>query len=269
MDAIKIMHYLDTIIQYYPASVYETKPIGVCSLREMFDKIRTPKPDILKIFKQIESFNGILVLDFDNLSEELAKELKVFLFNEYKFIIASFLSASKRGVKCFVRIPKVKTIEDFKALFFGLAVNMQWIVGFDQSSQNCMLPNYLTYDEEILIREDAEEWTVRGYKENAIISSQTEHVLDIEATEEDRELIKNILRTAINRITDTGHYILRSTAIAGFGYVGAGYFSTEEMLTILDHLIDNNDYLSLKARAYKNACSDMIAIGITKPIYLK
>ena len=50
-----ITNFLDKVkFQYYPSSVYETVPLGFCSLREMLSAIKTPKDTILKIFKEIE-----------------------------------------------------------------------------------------------------------------------------------------------------------------------------------------------------------------------
>src|SRR5690349_8534552 len=110
--------YLDKVrFQYYPSSVYETVPLGFCSLREMLSAIKSPKESILKVFEQIEeatqnkdkklkdklksqlyyfnpccvmdgtgrkyeniiSYTTVLLVDVDNLDKEVAKNLKKYL----------------------------------------------------------------------------------------------------------------------------------------------------------------------------------------------
>lgn len=298
--------YLQAILQYYPASVYETSPIGCCTLLQMINSIKSPKPEMLTLFKKIEQaskdkdvklkaelksklyyftppcttdgkgrkyenivrFNGLLILDFDGLTEETAISLKQFLFNEYKFIIASFLSSSKRGVKCIVRIPVVNTVDEFKAYFYGLAVKMQWIIGFDGSSQNCALPNYLTYDRDILFREDADEWVGMGYKEDEFKITEKREPIELEnVTEEDRQYIISNLQKAVDKIVDSGHFIIRSVAVTLFGYCGGNYFTEDEVQDILFGMIDNNAYLSQKANVYKRTALDM-KLGMNNPLYL-
>lgn len=298
--------YLHTKLQFYPASVYETSPIGVCTLSQMINSIKSPRPEMLALFKKIEqaskdgdiklkadlksklyyftpacmtdgkgrkyenivSYNGIAILDFDGLTEETAISLKQFLFDEYKFIIASFLSSSKRGVKCLVRIPVVHSVDEFKAYFYGLAVKMQWIVGFDGSSQSPILPNYLTYDENILFREDAEEWTERGYKQGEFkVCERTEPVELENVTEADRQYIIGNLRKAVDKITDSGHFAIRSVSITMWGYCGGGYFTEDEVRETLFGLIDSNNYLSQKPNVYKRTALDM-RLGMNTPLYL-
>ena len=49
--------------------------------------------DKYRRYEQITAFTGLAVLDFDN-----AAEFKEFIFDEYKEIIAAWLSPSKKGV---------------------------------------------------------------------------------------------------------------------------------------------------------------------------
>lgn len=301
------MEYLKTKLQYYPASVYETIPLGTCTLSAMLEAIKNPRSNILELFKKIEqasqegnkklkdqlksklyyfspcvftdgkgrkyeniiNFTGLLILDFDNLTEEIAKELKQFLFDEYPFVIASFLSSSKKGVKVLVRIPIVNSIEDFKSLFYGLAVKMQWIKGFDGSSQNCMLPNYLTYDYDILIREDAIEFTGLGYKVDEFKTKEIGEVIPLEnVTEEDKEDILKQIRNMFKNITDNGHIPVRSASLLLGGFQSAGYFTEEEVEAILFDLVDETPYLQAKPNVYKRTVKEMLNRGKLAPLYL-
>ena len=301
------MSYLDTKIQFYPASVYESAPIGVCTLADMLTSIKNPKPKILETFKLIEkasleknkkekdrlkatlyyftpciwsngnsrkysdivSWSGLAILDFDNLEVDQAIKLKQFIFDEYSFVIASFLSSSKQGVKAIVRIPVVKSVDEFKSYFYGLMVTFQWVLGADASAQNSSLPNYLTYDYDILIRNDATVFNKTGYKEDEFKVYEGEITIVDDVSEDDRETIKYILRKSFEKITDSGHYICRSACLAGFGYCGAGYFDTEEMREYLYELIEDTPYLQSKVKAYKQTCDDMIVRGLGSPLYLE
>ena len=302
-----ITNFLDKVkFQYYPSSVYETVPLGFCSLREMLSAIKTPKDTILKIFKEIEEaskagdkkrkdklksqlyymnpccvmdgkgrkyenierFTGILLVDIDNLEEDVAKALKTYLFDTYDFVIASYLSVSKKGVKVLVRIPVALDVNDFKSYFYGLMSSWQYIKNMDYAPQNPSLPAYLTYDTEILIRENPSIFNRRGVKVDEFKTYVGEKI-EVEATEEDREKILKILTSMVSKIIDSGHYILRSTALCGWGYCGAGYFSEDEMEDILFNLVDDNGYLSLKHKAYKKTILDMKNIGMSAPLTLE
>lgn len=300
------MSYLDQKIQYYESSVYKTEPIGTCTLRQMLEAIKSPKPEVLELFKKIEKaskegnkvlkdrlksqlyyftpcittdglgrkysniidFNGILILDFDNLEEEFAISLKEFLFSEYKFVIAAFLSSSKRGVKVLVRIPIVSSVEGFKMLFYGLACKMQWIRGFDPSSQNPILPNYLTYDYDALWREDAVEWTGMGYKEDEFKISELETNFEVQdVTEEDKQEIYKQISNILSTITDQGHYTLRSASLLIGGFCPL-YLSFEEAQEFMFNEIENHHYLSSKPNVYKKTAIDMIQRGSMAPLLL-
>ena len=303
------MKYLDTKLSYYPSSVYQTTPIGTCTLSQMLQAIKKPKEEMLTLFKQIEeaskagdkklkdelksklyyfspccftdglgrkydnivSFTGLAVLDFDNLTEQEALDLKEWLFNEYKFVIASFLSSSKKGVKVLCRIPEVKSVEEFKAVFYGMAVTMQWIKGFDGSSQSPILPNYLTYDFNLLMREDAVVFDSLGYKEQEFpkITGFEIKTVDIDVTEEDRQCIIKQLTNMFTQIVDTGHRFVVNSSLIGGGYCGSGYFTVDEMQEMLFDLIDATPYLQSKPQVYKRTATEMMNRGFLAPLYVK
>lgn len=218
-------------------------------------------------YENIVSYTGILLVDIDNLDEEVAIALKQYLFNTYDFVIASFLSVSKKGVKVLVRIPVVSDVKSFKSYFYGLMSSWQFIKNMDYAPQNPSLPAYLTYDREILIRENPTVFNRRGIKVDEFKQYSGEKI-EVEATEEDRETIIRILTSMMNKITDSGHYICRSTCILGWGYCGAGYFTEDEMQGILFDLIESNNYLSQKTKVYKKTCLDMKSLGISAPLTL-
>jgi VirE N-terminal domain. len=301
------MNYLDTQIQYYENDIRKTKPIGVCTLGQLLASIRNPKQEVLERFKEIakassdgdkklkdelksklwyftpciyskgnnrtyediDHWTAVMVLDFDNLEQELAVELRDWLFENYSCVVASMLSSSRKGVKCFVRIPEVISVEEFKLYFYGIASEMQYIVGFDHTTQNSALAFYLTYDYDIKVREDATEWTQTGYKLDEFKQWEGGEIIPIDdVTEQDREEIIKQLTCMYANITDNGHIPNRSAGLLMGGYIGSGYFTYDEAVDILDELIDNTSYLQAKPRTYKTTTRQMLKIGSKSPLYL-
>ena len=56
------------------------------------------------------------------------------------------------------------TTDEFKSYFYGMAYFLEKYEGFDPSTQNCILPLYLSIDPDLLYRDNAETWTKRGLK---------------------------------------------------------------------------------------------------------
>jgi len=299
--------YLNTVFNYFPANIASTKPLGKVKLYDYLKAIKNPRPEIVQLFKEIEKaslagdkklkdelksklyyflpcveldgqgrsyenvsgFSGLMIADMDNLEPEFAKELKEHLFYTYPFVIASFLSASKKGVKVLIRIPKVTSINQFKALFYGLMDEWQYYKGMDFTPKNAVLANYLTYDTELLYRLDAIEWTREGIQldEFKVFEGDLEP-LD-EVLEEDVTKIKLILTRMFASIFDAGHTIVRSASLFAGGVVAYGYIDYDEMKDFLFNLIEETPYLQSKIKTYKTTCVQMLAKGMTSPIKLQ
>lgn len=297
---------MDTNIQYYPASVYATKPLGEVTLRRFILANKSPKKEIQQVFKDIVKavaegdikkkdelkqsklfyfnpcittdgkgrsysniigFNGILVMDFDKIDN--AEELKHDVFNFFKSCICAYLSPSGRGVKFLFRIPVAKSVEEFKEYFYGLSFYLSRLPGYDLSAQNPSLPLFISWDPDLLFREDAKVWKRRGKKIDEFKVHEGE-ITEVEnVTEEDREKIKYIITKTFDKVIDTAHPIIRSISLAGGGYIAAGYFTYDEMLDILYDLIESNEYCLKNIRGYKKTASDMLKKGMASPLYLK
>lgn len=285
---------------YYPADIKKAEPLGKISLQYFIDAIRYPKPHIVQIFEQIKiaeqnkdqakkselktklvsftpcvlidkirnynnilSWTGLMVLDFDHLeSPEYAEEFKQYLFNEYKFIIASWLSASKHGVRAFVNIPICNSIDEFKSYFFGIKKKLGDYKGFDIAPQNCVLPLFYSIDEKILHRFDAHQFKT---KHNPITKPIVKQYIINDKT----NIIEKIILNKINVIVDNGHPQLRAAAYLLGGYVGAKYIDYDYAINMLHNMIDSNGYLSQKASIYKKTAITMVTKGINQPVYLE
>lgn len=290
---------------YYPADVHIPTPLGRVTLEQFLRANKSPKGEIISLFEQIEEatekgdldlkgklksklfyftpcvetdgigrcysnirgFTGLMVLDFDKLDN--APAFKQFLFDNLKCVVAAYLSPSKKGCKFIVRIPKCQTIDEFKSYFYGLGFYMEKYEGFDPSTQNCILPLYLSYDPELLYREDAEVWDIKGEKidEFKVFEGEIEVLEDV--SEEERAKVKKIIKGSMDKIVDTAHYIVRSTALCGGGYVASGYYSQEEMEDMIIDMIEKNEYCKKNLSGYKKTAKEMIVKGMKSPLYLK
>jgi hypothetical protein len=301
------MSYLDTEFTYYPANIETIKPLGKVTLFNYLKAIKNPRPEIVELFKEIErasleknkklkdelksklyyflpcvetngrgrsyenvtGFSGLMIADMDNLEPEFAKELKEYLFYTYPFVIASFLSASKKGVKVVIRIPKVESIDRFKALFYGLMSEWQYYSGMDFTPKNAVLANYLTYDAELLYRLDATEWNREGIQldEFKVFKGEIEPLEEV--LEEDVIKIKLILTRMFASIVDAGHITVRSASLFAGGVIAYGYIDYDEMKDFLFNLIDETPYLQSKPKTYKTTCVQMLTKGMSSPIKLQ
>lgn len=288
----------DIYFNYYPANIKDTSAIGIVSLDRFIKSVKNPKEETKHIFDQIKladerkdqaekqklksklyyftpcvivnqkrlytdikEFTGLVTLDFDKLDEDYAKEFKQELFNEFKFIIACWLSASKRGVRALVKIPICNSVEEFKQYFMGLEFELGIYKGFDTAPKNCVLPMFMSYDKDILVRTDYSVWNKKYIPIERPVVKQ--YIISDKSNS-----IELIMFNAINKIVDNGHPQLRAAAFSLGGYVGAGLIDEYNAISIIDKLIDTNAYLSQKDDIYKKTARTMIKKGQTKPLYL-
>jgi hypothetical protein len=298
--------YIDNLkMQYFPSKIWEARPLGEVSLRQFIDSHKKPKPEIAEVFRKIKEaakigdlktkdtlkqnhlfsfvpsvkldgkgrcyenvigFNPIMVVEFDKISH--AEELKVDLFKRLKCIVAAYISPSRRGVKFLVRIPIPKSIEDYKAYWCGLAYHLSKFEGFDPANFNAVLPMFLSYDTEILVREDAEEWTERGGKEDSFKPFVGEFTPPENLTKQDTQEVVGLITYLINKIEDNGHYqVIAASSLLG-GFVAGGYVEFDDGLELLYELIESNSYLSKNIKGYKKTAQTMLQKGMNGPLLL-
>ena len=287
------------IFPYYDADITHHTPLGYVSLEYMLNAIKNPKQDIKHIFEQImiadenkdakrkqelktklfsfnpcvyiegkrkydniKHFTGIAILDFDKMeSVQYAEEFKEYLFNTYPYIIASWLSASKRGVRAVVKIPICSNIDEFKQYFGALENELKIYKGFDPAPKNCVLPLFISYDPNLLMRNNS---TIFDRKFIPIEKPAIKQYIITDKS----NVIESIILKRINTITDSGHTILRATAYLLGGYIGANYIDYNYSIQMINNMIDSHHYLTQKASVYKKTAKTMIDKGINNPTYL-
>ena len=297
--------------QYYTANIKQTTAIGWLSLNMFIQSIKQPKPEICELMLKIQaatlvgdmklkaqlktqlfaftpcvnisqrrrlvditSFTGLMVLDFDKIDN--AAEFKEYLFEQYNFIIAAWISPSKKGVKALVRIPAIDVIPSdisiavatFKSFFWGIYYEMSQYYGFDSTSQNCVLPLFMSWDADILYRNDATEWNIQDVDPKLKYRPAPVEAYKYDYTKKDRyyQWSLNNTEKAVNNIVSDGHPQLRAAAFALGGYVGAGYVSRSEAIMFINQLIVQNGYLSKGVKGYQRTAETMIDGGMRKPL---
>jgi hypothetical protein len=218
-------------------------------------------------YASIVKFTGLVVLDFDHIDN--ASEFKTFLFNEYKSIVAVWLSPSKRGVKAIVKIPVVETIEEFKEYYFGIASEMDPYYGFDPSGQNAVLPLFQSYDPDLLCRDDFETWTKKGVKKNDFVQPAPSKIRRIKATDEEKKVVITIINSGFNNIVDYGHPPLRGLCFVIGGYIASGYIAETEAIELIHQRIESHPYLSKDVSGYSKTAEWAVKVGQTKPLYVR
>jgi hypothetical protein len=288
---------------YYTNDIKDSKPKGIVNLKQFLDAVQNPKPEHIEIYQKIKeceitgdmgqkavlkqnlysftpavtcsqkrsyanivSFSGLLVLDFDKFADhERAVYFKTLISDplEYPYLIAVWLSASGRGVRCLVNIPVVSTVNEYKELFMGIAyyTELGKVKNFDQAPKNAVLPLFMSYDKDIYINEYSKIWNTKYIEPKPIYINPP--VIDYSKKVD----VKAIVEKNINQITNEGHPILRATAFTVGGYVGGGYITESEAISLMDWAIQSNEYLNKKASVYQTTARTMIRKGAMQPIF--
>ena len=285
---------------YYPSLITASYPLGDITLDRLLCAIKYPKKNIADIFTKIQQaeeagdmkmknelktrlysftpcvyvkgnrrysnivrWTGLAVIDFDHLpSVEYAIEFKQELFKEHKFLIAAWVSPSRHGVKAIAKIPIVHSVDEFKEYFNAIHNEFSQLQGWDKAPQNCILPLFLSYDKDLLQRDDYTEWGQR------YVAPEPPPVQQYVITDK-TSVVEKIIAAKIDRILINGHPQLRAASYLLGGYVSGGHIQQSQALQMLEKMIDTNRYLVQKAAVYKRTAAQMITKGMQKPLYLK
>jgi hypothetical protein len=290
---------------FYPATVNSKRPAGTIDLKGFVNANKNPSDKIKEVFRQIAAaeairddaakaklkqenlfyftpcvytdglgrgyaniklFNGVAVLDFDHI--ENAESFKHFIFENYLSVICSYLSPSKKGVKVLVKIPVVNSVDEFKEYYFGLGTEFEKFNGFDGTGQNCVLPLFLSYDPDLLYRENAVEWNKKGKMLNAFKASDLPAVQIVTDDAQKARVFENI-KKAIDAINDNGHPQVRAAGVSLGGYVASGYLDSLEAVSFIASLIASNSYLSKGVDGYIKTAKTAIDAGSKSQLLLK
>lgn len=299
------MSYTGTKFPYYPNNINIVEPLGYTTLKEFVRAIREPREATKQLFADIKiasekgdlklkaelkkklyyftpcidtdgkgrayanitSFTGFMQIDFDGIT--YAAEFRDWFFKNVKSCVVCGISPSSFGIKALIRIPIVKTVDEFKSYFYGVSYYLEQYKGFDIAPQNCSLPLYMFNDPDARYREDAIVSTVRGEKINAFkkFEGEIEVLEDIESWKKER--VKGIFIRGISNIVDNGHpQVVAYSSMLG-GYCVSGYLSQDEAEVLIEEEINKSEYLSKDIKGYIRNAKNMLVRGMNGPLYLK
>ncbi len=302
------MSYLDTVsFQFFPAKIWEATPIANLTLRQFLDVHKNPKQSTIEVIEQIKiaaknndlklkdslkqnnlysfvpsvildgngrgllniiDYNPIMLCEFDKIDNAL--ELKERLFTNLKSVIAAWISPSGRGLKLLIRIKKPTSVENYKEYFCGLAYYLSQYEGFDGVNFNIVLPLFLSYDRDILIREDAEEWTQRGNKINFFDVNAPIDFEIPDGIDEELELeVTKSIDFLIDRIEENAHPALLGISFLIGGWSAANYIGEELAYDTMIDAIERNSYMSKNTRGYLATGKQMFLKGLNHPAEYK
>jgi len=215
-------------------------------------------------YDSIKSFTGIAMLDFDKIDH--ADEFRDYLFEQYPFVYATWLSSSGKGCRAIVRIPESDSTDQFKLRYKALEKTFEQYKGFDTAPKNCVLPLFYSIDAEVkfnLHRSDIFTDIASPEPIRPMPAMDWKRPSEIKS----KWAVENTIKS-IEKINDNGHPQLRGASFALGGYVGGGYVGFDEAVSLMHSLIESNGYLSQKPEVYKKTAEEMIRKGTQKPITL-
>jgi hypothetical protein len=286
----------DIKFQYYPAKIHSVVPLGDITLERFIHSIKYPKPHIVDIMNKIRQatdkgdtntktklkeklfyitpssyvngyrnydsilhFTGLMPLDFDKLpSREYAEDMKRSFFHNVPHVICAWLSSSGKGFRCLLKIPQVKTVEEFQSHF--MAAQMTWghLTGFDIAPKNAVLPLFLSIDYNILYR-----WDAIDYMEKYVpIKPKIESVNYYQNANENKVI--DYINYKMSTIIDAGHPIVRALSYYIGGLCAAGECNKTIAFAELENAIRNHPYtgVSSKVNTYLKTAKTMFEKGL-------
>ena len=294
------------LFQFYKGEIKSTKPVNSLSLLNFLIGIKNPAKHITELlqkiheaslnkdedlrnelkknlssftpavivknyrrYDEIERFTGLMPLDFDKLpSVEYSEDFRDYLIQAYPFIIASWLSSSKLGVRALARIPIATSTVEYKERFSAIENILNDYRGFDHAPFNCVLPLFYSADPNIRRNNNAIVFNGRYAKPKP----KPQPYREVHSTDLDRKRVEAITKSGVDKINDNGHPQLVRISTSLGGFVRAGYLSIPEAETLIENLIDSNIYLSVRGKinGYKKTAREMITKAQTlNAIYLK
>lgn len=233
------------------------------ALREMpedeYKKRKTELPIILfgGTFSQrnkesLMGGSGLLTLDFDGV-EDLTGLRDELTSKPYMYSV--FLSPSGRGYKALVRIPIVKTDEEYKKYFAALKREFKTV---DVSGKDISRSCFFSYDPEIYINTNCELW-------------DTKYETPKQKTENKPYQVKNgawgNINTALRKIEDSiegeKHNVRTKIAYLFGGYVSSGSMTYEDAYRLLEGAVSKN---TSDLKSAMQTIKDCLDAGMAEPL---
>lgn len=298
-------YYMDLTFQWFSKGIKTIKPSGYITLKQLIDSIISPKPEMIESFKLIQEagtrgdkaekdrlkaerlffttpsaifdpirnyesvkeFRPLAIFEYDDI--EFASELRDYIFERRKDCIFAFNSPSGTGTKFIFLIEQPNSIQHYKELWFGIAHDLDKFINLDLSNERLTQPLYNSYDPNAKFRTDAVAFSARGYKTSAFVPFVGEIEIPEEVNDEDVEQCFKLVGHLIDRISDSGHNQVVSTAFLASGISAFHGVDTNEMWDYLEDRIRDNNYLSKGVEGYLTTAKTMYNKGLNFPKQLE
>lgn len=293
--------YTSLQFQWYSNGIKTIKPSGLISMRQLIQAIITPKPEMIEAFElikkagveknkaekdrlkaeklffttpsaifnpirnydSIQNFLPFAIFEYDDIPH--CEELRDYVFEKRKDCIFAFTSPSLTGTKFVFYTETPTSISHYKALWFGIAHDLDKFINLDLSNERCTQPLYNSYDPNAKFRENAVPFFARGYKENSFVPFVGEIEIPEEVDEDDVEQCFKLIAHLIDRIESSGHNQVVSTSFLASGISAFHGVDTNEMWGLLEERIRTNTYLSKGVQGYLTTAKTMFNKGLNFP----
>ena len=226
-------------------------------------------------YENIREFNPIMVLDFDN--EPRAEDLKNYLWENYPEIYCVYISPSGQGVKVLIKIPLVKTVEEYKEYFLGAEHEFSelGIDTLDHCNYNPIQPLYLSHDPDLLYKPNPKTWvkkfikpdTSQMYVEPPPLNITGDDTVYKSPAYYQRITVEIFVNKMHEIVGEPGHTRMRNAAILLGSRSGAGYISISDAKQLFLYELSINKYLQKNLKGYEKTGLSRIDLGYTNPIY--
>lgn len=299
-------NYLDLKFQWYQNGIKTIKANGFITLQQLINSVISPKPEMIEAFKlikkaglegnkaekdrlkaeklffttpsaifdpirnyeSIKEFRPFGIFEYDDIPH--CEELRDYIFEKRKDCIFAFCSPSFTGCKFVFLFGEIPTsIEHYKKLWFGIAHDLDKFINLDLSNERCTQPLYNSFDPDAKFREDAVGKTVYGYKTNSFVPFVGEIEIPEEVNEEDVEQCFSLISHLLDRIVDSAHNQVVSTAFTASGLCAYYGINTDEMWNLIEDRIRGNEYMSKGTEGYLKTAQTMFNKGLNFPTALK
>jgi len=205
----------------------------------------------------IVEHSGFAILDFDHMPDDVMQSCKEFLMG-CNFIYSFWVSPSGDGLKVLAKIPA--NVEEHKDYYIGLVKYFEKFEGYvDETSINLSRACFESYDTDIYINKDAEEFVDKYIEESAVTITNTQIRTDYAKI----NIAANIIRSSISG--EMHKRLLDASNLMG-GYIATGYVGEEEAIRVLTEEIIAKGKEGEDLKAAIIAIKKGIKYGKTRPL---
>ena len=300
------MRYLDLQFQWYNNGIKTIKPSGNITLRQLIQSIIKPKPEMIEAFKliqeagargdkaekdrlkaeklffttpsaifnpirnyeSIKSFLPLGVYEYDNILH--CEELRDYIFEKRKDCIFAFSSPSKTGCKFIFLFGETPTsIERYKALWFGIAHDLDKFKNLDFCNERVTQPLYNSYDPDAKFREDAVGIVKRGYKEGSFVPYVGQVDIPENIDEKEVEDAISLIKHIFDKIDSNAHNSVVSCSFTAGGLTSFYGIDSDDIWNIIEDSIRNHNYIKTNIDGYLKTSLTLFNKGLNFPTPIK